>query len=358
MRVRRQDSSIENVQLMDELMKFLDQEMPDAVHKYKAYPQSFEYNQKALKGIQGFPEEAKARFSRPAQGGPRDSEQILKEQWRQRALGDSSEAKTFRALETLFQSRPALLLSGVKVEGLLQVARQAAKYSLGQTRKQSPQLFSVPLTKEERMLAEALGFDLSLLEMQINDLLALTPTTPLISRNGLLAALKSKTVRLGFHLLNDTEKSQYAQTMSKEVIRMFSKSNRDLSKDEVANYLSRFLLTIIEKKDEFDFLVADRDSSTFFQVEVKSYPQDGLLDKDGLEKALKKANEQLEKGDKFFQNVLAPAAQLSSSWKKINLVCFPKIPSRQVLRNLGMDEDSLKFVLTAEELKPDNLMTM
>ena len=70
-RVRRQDSTIENVQLMDELIKFLDQEMPDAVHKYKAYPQSFEYNQKALKGIQGFPEEAKARFSRPAQGGPK-----------------------------------------------------------------------------------------------------------------------------------------------------------------------------------------------------------------------------------------------------------------------------------------------
>ena len=140
-RVRRQDSTIENVQLMDELIKFLDQEMPDAVHKYKAYPQSFEYNQKALKGIQGFPEEAKARFSRPAQGGPKDSEQILKEQWRQRALGDSSEAKTFRALETLFQSRPSLLLTGVKVEGVLQVARQAAKYSLGQARKQSPQLF-------------------------------------------------------------------------------------------------------------------------------------------------------------------------------------------------------------------------
>ena len=188
-RVKRQDSTIENVMLMDELLNFVDQEIPDAVHKYKNYPPSFEYNQKGLRGIQGFPEEAKARFSRPAQGRPRDSEQILKEQWRQRALGDSSEAKTFLALETLFQSRSCLLLSGVKVEGLLQVARQAAKYSWNQARKQNPHLFSVPLTTEERLLAEALGFEVTLLETQIKDLLALTPTTPLISRNDLLAAV-------------------------------------------------------------------------------------------------------------------------------------------------------------------------
>ena len=126
---------------MDEMVTFLDKEMPNAVDNYIAYPQTFEYNQEALKQIQGFPEEARTRFSRSAQSGPRDREQILREGWRQRSLGDSSEAKTFNALETLFQSQPSLLLTGVKVEGVLQVARQAAKYSLGQARKQSPQLF-------------------------------------------------------------------------------------------------------------------------------------------------------------------------------------------------------------------------
>ena len=204
------------------------------------------------------------------------------------------------------------------------------------------------------MLAEALGFDLSQLETQIKDLLSLIPTTPLISRDELLAALKSKTVRPGFHQLNDTEKSQYAQTMSKEVNKMFSKSNRDLSKDEVANHLSRFLLDMIEKKDEFDFLLADRDSSTFLQVEVKSYPQDGLLDKDGLEKALKKANEQLEKGDKFFQNVVAPAVHLSTSWTKVNMVCFPEIANRQQIKHLGIDDNIVKFILTGDELESGN----
>ena len=46
-RVRRQDSTIEDVMLMDELTRFLDTEMPEAVSKYLAYPQ-FKYNQEAL----------------------------------------------------------------------------------------------------------------------------------------------------------------------------------------------------------------------------------------------------------------------------------------------------------------------
>ena len=71
---------------------------------------------------------------------------------------------------------------------------------------------------------------------------------------------------------------------------MFDKSRRD---NEVTNYLTRFLLDLAEEKDEFDHMLPDRDSSTFFEVEVKSYPQDGILDKDGLEKSLKKASSNL-----------------------------------------------------------------
>ena len=132
---------------------------------------------------------------------------------------------------------------------------------------------------------------------------------------------------------------------------MFDKSKRDLSDNEVTNYLTRCLLNLAEKKDEFDQMLADRDSSTFFQVEVKSYPQDGILEKDGLEKSLKKANEQLEKGDIFFQTVLAPAAKLSLSWTKVNIVSFPDIKNRQELKAFGVDDNSLQFILTAEELQ-------
>ena len=60
-RVRRKDSTIENVMLMDEMVAFLDKETPNAVNNYVAYPQTFEYNHEALKQIQGFPEMTRTR---------------------------------------------------------------------------------------------------------------------------------------------------------------------------------------------------------------------------------------------------------------------------------------------------------
>ena len=53
--------TIEEVFLMAELLKFVDKQIPDAVNKFLAYPQSFKYDQKALSDIPGFPEEADFR---------------------------------------------------------------------------------------------------------------------------------------------------------------------------------------------------------------------------------------------------------------------------------------------------------
>ena len=82
-RVKRQDSTIENVMLMNEMVAFLDKEMPNAVNNYVAYPETFKYNHEALKQIQGFPEMTRTRLS----SGPRDNEQILKEEWRKKSPG-------------------------------------------------------------------------------------------------------------------------------------------------------------------------------------------------------------------------------------------------------------------------------
>ena len=74
-----------------------------------------------------------------------------------------------------------------------------------------------------------------------------------------------QSVRPCFQLLKDAERSQYIKTLTREVNQMFDKSKRDLSPDEVANHLTRFFLTMVEKKDEFDLLLADRLSSTILQ---------------------------------------------------------------------------------------------
>ena len=79
-RVRRQDSTIEYVMLMNEIINFIEKEMPNAVDSYMAYPQTFKYNQEALKQTQGFPEEARMRFAKPTPSGPVDREQISKEE--------------------------------------------------------------------------------------------------------------------------------------------------------------------------------------------------------------------------------------------------------------------------------------
>ena len=160
--VKRQDSTVEKVMLMDELNSFLDCHEPDAVNKYLSYPKSFEYDEKKLQHIEGFPEKARPwsnmQSSRRTAGG-KDQEEKDKEQWRKAALGLSSESKIFQMLETQFESRPSLMLNNIETEKMLQLVRESAKFSLGQSRKLMPHLFSVPLTSEERILAEALGFD-------------------------------------------------------------------------------------------------------------------------------------------------------------------------------------------------------
>ena len=75
-RVRRQNSTFENVKLMEELLRFTDAQFPDAVNKYLALPQAFQFNQNALKHIQGFPEEAEKRTD-------------VDKDWKSQALGSS-----------------------------------------------------------------------------------------------------------------------------------------------------------------------------------------------------------------------------------------------------------------------------
>ena len=340
-RVRRQNSTIENVKLMEELLRFTDEQFPDAVNKYLALPQAFQFNQNALKHIQGFPEEAEKRTD-------------VDKDWKSKALGDSSEANAFRAIETLFQKRKSLLLTGLKTNDLFKLARESAHCSKKQKQK-SNKMFSYPLTNEERMFFEASGIDLLEHETQLKSLVAATPQSPNISRDGLMVTITSHTERPGFDLLDDEGKRKYVKTMTREVDQMFKKGKekgkKDLSPDEVVSHLIRPLLNFIEKHSEFDFLLADRDSSTFFQVEVKSFPQGESQDTATLAKNMETLNKQLAKGDKFFQKVLAPASHFSSSWRKLNIGCFPAIKNRQQLKALGVDDNSLEFILTAEELE-------
>ena len=71
----------------------------------------------------------------------------------------------------------------------------------------------------------------------------------------------------------------------------------------------------------------------------------------GLPGNLEKADLQLGKGRQFFGQILGPAASLPSNWTWVSMMAFPNIPNKQALRDRGVENASLAYILTREELE-------
>jgi len=145
-------------------------------------------------------------------------------------------------------------------------------------------------------------------------------------------------------------------TNSKKGKKDTPKAMKTVKAGEFGHYLIRYFMSLLNKQAEFDHILVDNDSSSFIQVEVKTYPQQGDITKEGMKEPFVGANTQLGWGDSLFRNVLHPGAKLGSSWTKINIMCFPHVNNRQEFRdNLEepIDNEFLKYVLTKEELGND-----
>ena len=127
-RVRRQDTTIHHVMLMDELKHFLDVHEP-VIRKPLVYPPSFQYDQRSLFHTQGFPEVA---------GSHPDMQREWR--WRQYAGGHSAEGKVFKSLETVFQSRTSLMWNSLESEKVFQVAKESVRYDTNQRMRKMPHL--------------------------------------------------------------------------------------------------------------------------------------------------------------------------------------------------------------------------
>ena len=75
------------------------------------------------------------------------------------------------------------------------------------------------------------------------------------------------------------------------------------------------------------------------------------MDGQGLPSNLEKADLQLGKGRQFFHQILGPAASLPASWTWVSMMAFPNIPNRQALRDRGVEDACLAYILTKEELE-------
>ena len=92
--------------------------------------------------------------------------------------------------------------------------------------------------------------------------------------------------------------------------------SQDLSKIEIKDFISHNLWKqIIEKNQEFDQFVIDKQSSTFLHFEVKSMERmAGKYNEKGLRGEYKKPLVQLGLGREMFVKVLAPNCNLSANW--------------------------------------------
>ena len=61
-----------------------------------------------------------------------------------------------------------------------------------------------------------------------------------------------------------------------------------------------------------------------------------------LRKEIEKANKQLQKGKKFFDEILFPLVGLSHAWSYRGLVCLSNIDSRDDLRNHKFSEQEIQ----------------
>ena len=64
-----------------------------------------------------------------------------------------------------------------------------------------------------------------------------------------------------------------------------------------------------------------------------------------------KADLQLAKGREVFNHIIGPAVSLPNTWTWVSLIAFPNIRSRQALRDLGVAEAHLPYILTNGELE-------
>ena len=57
---------------------------------------------------------------------------------------------------------------------------------------------------------------------------------------------------------------------------------------------------------------------------------------------IEEAQDQLERGEKIFRQVISPLAELSSTWRHRGLICLPNIESREYLLQQGFSQEDIQ----------------
>ena len=205
-----------------------------------------------LHETEGFPGVATEIFQRQrVNRNPRDVDYSLTK-WDEAARAQKAEEEVYNSLVRTFKSRVALLWSGLKMEKVLQVARESVQYDANQQRRLQPHLVEVDLTPSETDFYKMLGQDVAKIEQDVTALNDhLFSTAPVLPLNAVMGNLTPglRAVKPVFQDITEEAQKTYRPGIEKRIKAVF-KGKRTLTKDEVRASLTRYFISLLDKKDE------------------------------------------------------------------------------------------------------------
>ena len=295
-RVRRQDTTVKEVTMIEEFSAFTQKHFPSHQTQFLQVPEVFSPKVKDLgKVVEGFPEKGSAKVD-PV--------------WLTHALGDQAEYAVFRAIQTELGDRPALSWNSYELKKLFFVAKEAMKQERADARQENPDSLEMPLTPSERSLFVALGNDMKDVDKEVETIINFLQSN---AQNNTVEASLEK-----FLKTSAVKNNKDVEVVTKILLRKIRNPKKPLSPDEteVKHFMSYNLWSRkIERNQEFDQLVLEKMSSLFLQLEVKSVQrEEGKYVDKGLRKEYLNACKQLLQGKDMFLNIVAPACELSQIW--------------------------------------------
>ena len=350
-KVKRKTAVVEDVLLMDEFKRLIQDDFPNWLKEFIKMPTCYSFDLGKLHKIEGFPKTGRQMVEYQKSQGGRNFDPVL-DKWAEAGQADMAEEEVFAAIERAFKDSPGLLWSGLKTEKLFMVVRRALGFK-------SNQATTAQFSPQDVIFYELIGVDVKKLSQEVTtltDQLFPNPALTSLNQQDLLANLTQalRVIKPAHDNLPTDAKQKYRPKLEKHIkdtFRAASSTTSTLTRDQVEASLTRHLINYLDRKDEFDGVQVDRNSSTTFCHEVKSWPQNGNLDSPGLQETLEKANYQNSKWKDVFNHIVGPAADLSSSWTNIGMIHLPNVPNRAELEKRGVEPSDLKFILTKAELE-------
>ena len=293
-RVTGQDTVISEGSMMDKFSTFLNTFIPDFDKKHLKFPLSFIYDKTRIHEVDG-PTDVGQNQVHETQIGAHPAKD-----WARHVQAMKGEELLDKALHQAFSKRTSMMWNGFEQDTLFKIAKDCIKYDLQTARANQKSLLDVPLLPGEKALQELFGVNMDQLENEVCDFVKeIFSEKQEMTEEDLATAIdekcmnpkktaKKKDIRPVFELLTQVEQTYYKQNLKKHIKKAFDKDNKKGKKDaskkiktvepaELGHYLTRYFMNLLAKQAEFDHLLVDKISSTFIQVEVKTYPQQGQI---------------------------------------------------------------------------------